>query len=219
VALALNKSHPNRVKMDLTMPTTIYYIYRITNIKVNPPKSYIGFSKQIHKRFLRHFTDAKRGSKLYFSRALNKYGKKSFILEIIYCSKDKEYTLNTMEEYFIRKYNTHYKDGYGYNMTYSGEGGNTNFGKKMSEETKEKLRIAGKMRKDIYLPKSEETKRKMSEVQAQPYIIIFPDKHKEKISGLNQFCKIHHLLQSGMSQVASGRRSHHKGFKCIKITS
>jgi hypothetical protein len=63
-------------------------------------------------------------------------------------------------------------------MTYGGEGGRTRIGYHQTKATKEKLRIAGKIRKDVYLPKSKETKKKMSEVQAQPYLIIFPDGHQ-----------------------------------------
>jgi hypothetical protein len=44
-----------------------------------------------------------------------------------------------------------------------------------------------------------------------------PDGHQENISGLNQFCKLHNLSQSAMSEVFAGHRPRHKQFKCAKV--
>ena len=203
------------------MPTTIYYIYRITNT-VNS-KSYIGFSNNPNRRFTIHCShalgnqDLKRTKcGLHLARAIRKYGKKSFKVNILYCSLDKEHTLNNMEEYFIRLYDT-YENGY--NMTYGGEGGTTREGWHWSKEGKELLSITGKLRKDVYLPKSETMKKKSSDKQGRLFLITFPDGHQETIKGLNQFCKKYHLLQSAMSSVASGKRTHHKHYKCMRITT
>lgn len=40
----------------------------------------------------------------------------------VYESEDHEYTMNVMESRFIQEHNTHYLHGYGYNMTYGGNG-------------------------------------------------------------------------------------------------
>jgi len=47
--------------------------------------------------------------------------------------------------------------------------------------------------------------------------VVFPDGSTEIVKGLHQFCKEYHLSTGMMSEVASGKRSHHKGFKCESI--
>lgn len=47
--------------------------------------------------------------------------------------------------------------------------------------------------------------------------VTFPDGHKEKIKSLTNFCEKNGLSQGNMTEVASGRRSQHRGFKCNHI--
>ena len=91
-------------------------IYKITN-QVNG-KIYVGQSVDISSRWSSHKSEFKRqkyDTKLY--RAMNKYGLKNFILEIIEeCPQDK---LDEREVYWINYYNS-YQDGY--NETLGGQG-------------------------------------------------------------------------------------------------
>lgn len=91
-------------------------IYKATN-KING-KSYVGFDSDWPKRKKRHKINSNYASGKFYS-AIRKYGWNNFVWEIIYQSDDKFHTLNMMEPYFIKEYNTYYE---GYNMTKGGEG-------------------------------------------------------------------------------------------------
>ena len=90
-------------------------IYKITNIKNN--KVYIGQTTgTLENRVKRHFYDANRNN-TKFCRAIRKYGKDSFISEIIDYADTKE-ELDEKEIYWIKYYNSSVD---GYNTTLGGE--------------------------------------------------------------------------------------------------
>ena len=175
----------------------IYSIYKATN-KING-KVYIGFDSNWPHRKNSHKCYHVDG-KTKFHRAIKKYGWENFEWELIYQSKDRNFTLGVMERHFIEEYDTFKK---GYNSTLGGEGtfgkkqsernkkllsesrkgqGNPNYGKPMSEEQKKKISIALKgmvyteeRRKNISLSKkgkklSEETKKKMSDAKKRNHL-------------------------------------------------
>ena len=131
-------------------------IYKVTNI-VNS-KTYIGVTSQgYEKRFTRHLNDARLGSDCHFHRAIRKYGRRNFTIEVLITvdSRDDAYEY---EKLFIELYCSKLM---GYNETEGGEG---RLGYKHSEETKKKLSI-GKMgaknpmyKRDV----SKETRQKIS---------------------------------------------------------
>lgn len=83
----------------------IYTIYKITNNITE--KSYIGFTKDFSSRISRHKSAAKNSkSKNKLHLAIRIYGWHNFSVDILYQSKDHEYTLNTMEQFFIEEYNS-----------------------------------------------------------------------------------------------------------------
>ena len=105
-------------------------IYKVT-CKTNG-KNYIGFALNYRKRLKAH----KRCYVKYnykFYKAIIKYGWNNFDWCVIYQSKDKEYTLNVMEQYFIQLYDS-IKNGY--NTTLGGGG---TLGLKHTTETKNKI--------------------------------------------------------------------------------
>ena len=114
-----------------------YKIYKCTN-KCNG-KIYIGYTqKKLEKRIIEHKCSANKGGNQLLHKANKKYAIESFEWEVILESKDQQYTLNEMESYFINQYNSFYEFGFGYNMTYGGQGGMT--GRTHSIETKKKLK-------------------------------------------------------------------------------
>jgi group I intron endonuclease len=76
----------------------IYTIYKSTN--KNNQKSYIGFDSNWPKRKNKHKQlFSKKNTKFY--SAIKKYGWDSFEWTILYQSKDKNHTLNEMENFFM----------------------------------------------------------------------------------------------------------------------
>lgn len=101
------------------------WIYKITNIHNN--KIYIGQTiRPVQERINRHFNDALNNIiDTHFARAIRKWGKCSFVYEIIDTAESQE-ELNLKEQNYIRLF--HATDSrYGYNETdaLSKCGGNT----------------------------------------------------------------------------------------------
>lgn len=146
----------------------MYKVYLITNIKNR--KQYIGITKfSIEERFFQH---TKRGFLL--TEAIQKYGEKSFSIELIeeVESAERAYEL---EIFYIQKYNTKIPNGY--NLT---DGGDGIFGWEASEEYRqecsERVKLLHREKKvGMYGKKhSEETRKKMSESskgKSKPWLI------------------------------------------------
>ena len=66
---------------------------------------------------------------------------------------------------------------------------------------------------------SKNTKNKMSKSSSKSYIVMSPFGEEYKITNLKKFCENNNLDNGTMSAVASGKRKHHKGWKCIKISN
>ena len=135
-------------------------IYQAINL-ING-KSYIGKTKtSLEKRKWGHLNNAKKGVKSAFYNAIRKYGEENFKFIVIDELKlHRASVLNDKEKYYISLFNTIAPNGY--NMTKGGDGNDgsikPNLGKHLSEEAKERLRIA-----NLGKNHSEETKIKMSD--------------------------------------------------------
>lgn len=143
-------------------------IYKATN-KITE-KYYIGQTvRSLKDRILSHERSWKTERNTYFSNALHKYGNENFKWEILEECDSKE-ELDEMEFHYIKQYNS--KRPNGYNLTDGGDKGTFGWvpteetrenislsqkGKKISEETREKIRkslmenhpMKGKSRDDI----------------------------------------------------------------------
>jgi group I intron endonuclease len=106
---------------------SIFTIYKATNT-ING-KVYIGFDSNWPNRIKVHKSASKKQDYKFY-RAIRKYGWENFEWSVIYQSKDKQHTLNEMEKYFIKEYNS-MKNGY--NSTLGGDGC---FGNKHTKQTK-----------------------------------------------------------------------------------
>jgi len=212
-------------------------IYKATN-RING-KCYIGQTTQgIDRRILEH--SYKNSGCRYFKNAINKYGKVNFDWEIL-CDCDSEFEINDKECFYINKYKTFDKE-FGYNLNKGGVG-NRGFRHSLETKNKisksktgvKLLRLTKEHKIKIGLANkghthSEESKNRMSTARvgkyrgkdswmAKKYIITFPDNEECLVHSLRNFCSFLNKKQNivsykGMSAVATGRRNHHKGFKC-----
>ncbi len=116
------------------------WIYKITNVVNN--KVYIGQTiRQIQDRFQRHITDAINCNlDTHFARAIRKYGKDNFKIEVIDFANSQE-ELNKKEQYWIRYYDS-INSGYNETDALFKCGGNTYYSKSENEmnDIKEKIR-------------------------------------------------------------------------------
>ena len=209
---------------------TIYSLYKVTNIINN--KVYIGFTKRKSiRRWNEHFWESiAQSDECVFHKAIRKYGIGNFNFEVICQSKDGEYLSESMEEYFIRKYGSHYLDGYGYNMTYGGRGfreisdknrikiGLNNSKRIWSDESREKSR-----KSHIGTKHTIEDKYKMSIIQSsdirryKSYRITFSGGHIEIVSGLRKFCRDRNYNLGGVNSVKSGKILRHKDIINVEL--
>lgn len=197
----------------------IYSIYKITN-RVND-KVYIGFTskRNVNRRWTEHKSISRNPqdpNHYYIHRAMNKYGVDNFVFEVIYQSKDRDYTLKKMEPLFIDLYQAEY------NLA---EGGDAPFlGRKHSAETIEQFKTRrhtedtkarmSKTRKGMI--RTEEHCENMSKANGLTWNVVHPDGTTEVIYSLQKFCREHGLGASHMSKVARGLQDNHKGYRCTK---
>jgi len=143
-------------------------VYRAHCLKTN--KDYIGVTKHSLKwRIAAHVKDAmwNKDRHVAFHCAIRKYGPQNFKWEIIDTVIFTELMFE-MEKYYIKKFKS--LSPLGYNVTTGGIG----FNGRHTESTKQKIRT-----KRIGIPRSEETKRKISNSKKGG---CFSDSHRMKLS-------------------------------------
>lgn len=103
-----------------------WLIYKHTSMRSH--KSYIGLTcTGMENRWIQHLRNARNGSNLHFHRAIRLYGEDNWTHEIIADQIDTLEEANTLEQYYIKKFDTFEN---GYNLT---EGGDGNSGLKKPE--------------------------------------------------------------------------------------
>jgi group I intron endonuclease len=149
---------------------------------------YVGLTKnELDRRLQEHITLGRHEGNKLLSDAIIEYGKRNFTIEVIEEVDESEARMK--EDYYIRKYKSHYRDGCGYNMKYETcnyekhyHGANQelieenirngrawNYGISFSTQSKEKMRKTKKHRYSLGLYKklntnhSQETKNKIAE--------------------------------------------------------
>lgn len=122
----------------------IGYIYCATCLTTG--KLYFGQTiRLVEERWERHIQESRSGSNYKFHRAIRKYGEENFLVEEVLTvsapTKDAlKAKLDYIEIRFIRKFDT-FRNGY--NMTLGGEG---QFGRIFSEESRRKMSESAKKR-------------------------------------------------------------------------
>lgn len=118
---------------------TYGYIYKI---QFPNGKHYIGLTiTSLEQRKGEHNSCAKRGDNKCLYNAIRKYNMVDSFELIEIDTADTVEELREKEISYIISYNSYYKDGYGYNMTYGGEGSN---GYVFTEEDRLKMSESGK---------------------------------------------------------------------------
>lgn len=64
---------------------------------------------------------------------------------------------------------------------------------------------------------SEQSKSNVAEAKSTNWLITFPNGQKQIIKNMNKFCRENGLDQGAMSNVAKGKKTHHKGHSCQKM--
>lgn len=183
-------------------------VYKVTNI-VNG-KMYIGRTTQgLYKRKWSHESRARNYKNTTFYKAIRKYGENNFVWEIIEECNDKD-TLNAREIHYIEQYDSFGRSGY--NETIGGEGVE---GYKHTKEVCEAIR---KQKTGIKLSQKSIDRRSL--LQSYIWKITYPNGKIEIVRNLAKFCKNSpfELSIGTLYNVAYGRRNHHKGFKCEKLS-
>jgi group I intron endonuclease len=179
-------------------------IYLITNTAVNPYMYYVGLTKfDLDKRLQEHVALGRHEGNKLLSDAIIEYGKRNFTIEVIEEVDESEARMK--EDYYIRKYKSHYMDGCGYNMKYETcnyvkhyHGANQeqiqeniengrpwNYGISFSQQSKEKMKKTKKHRYSLGLytkfntNHTQETKDKIAESHRGKKLT---QEHKDKIS-------------------------------------
>ena len=135
---------------------------RIYKIEFFNKKCYIGLTtRSLEKRTREHKCCAKYGNIKPLYRALRKYKMEDTFELIEIDSAETFEELCEKEIYYIQEYNSYYKNGYGYNMTFGGEGTN---GYKYTEEQRKKNSESQKKRFE-----NPEERKKLSEIHKKRY--------------------------------------------------
>jgi len=224
----------------------IYTIYKATNIVNN--KIYIGFDSDWPSRKRSHknssFNEKSANYKNYFHNSIRKHGFENFVWEIIYQSKNQYHTLNIMEPYFIKEYDSYNS---GYNLTLGGEGV---FGSiKVSESARQRMLTNNPMKQEFQreaariratgVKQSEETKNKkrikqlgrkypnskrkeqngVKNMYAKHYIFISPLNELHNVIGsLYKFCKENNIGVNIIQRITYGQReNYYNGWKVYDL--
>jgi group I intron endonuclease len=216
---SLNESKRNKL---MQTPTIIYNntgIYKIAN-KLNP-NLYVGSAVDLKN----HWTTYKRELNQnifhndHLQKAWNKYGPDAFEyihleyttlkqLDMVWSEKH-QCMLIQPEQNWIDKY---WDSGLLYN-TCPIAGSRKGTKNTCSEETKKKISEGTKNK-----PKSEEHKKKIGDSNSKiTWQITFPNGEIKIIKNLRKFCRDNNLNHGHMLFVSTGKRKHHKGFKCKNL--
>jgi len=171
------------------------YVYKITNI-ING-KCYIGISKNPYARFNTHI----KNNKYPINKAIKKYGKENFTLDIL-CSCSDYNSVGDQERFYISYYNTMLP--FGYNVSLGGGSHTCDVKEKLRSIAIERNKIYGNPMKGKHRPdlisynisqkgksfeerlgvaQATKAKRKMSKKRKG---IKFTEDHKRKIGEANR---------------------------------
>ena len=210
-------------------------LYRLTSPS---NKQYIGIAKNgLQNRFTVHVSEAKSGSMTALHKAIRKYGPDAFVKEILVVS-DYEY-IRDLEIKAIEAFNTKSPKGYNLTIGGDGTNGYShtdctkqkisnlakirmadpekrshlsklNIGKKLSVETKEKIRLTSLGRKNMLGKKhTDETKQKIAQSligNTHTKGMEFSDEHRAKLSAAGKVRVFSEKHRENLRKAQLGRK-------------
>jgi group I intron endonuclease len=166
-------------------------IYLVTNLAND--KKYVGCTqKAVAKRWAQHVKASRQKTSHYaLHEAIKEYGVGKFLVQELWSNEDTQFAYEVMEERFIRFYNSHFFDGWGYNMTYGG-GGAKGYHHSMSSQRQGRNNGNAKM-----------------------FLIIWPDGTTEMTPCLSEWAKANGMKYQA-AQYAASRKGPLKSGLCIE---
>lgn len=212
-------------------------IYKITCTANG--RFYIGSSRNLARRWITHRRDL-RGhyhSNPHLQYAFDKHGEAAFVFEVVEVVDDE--CLLEREQYWLDLLQPFAPVGF--NIGIKADSGMR--GRKASAETRAKLSMVRKGRKNTPehnasisagrrgvqysaetrakigaaskgRKRSPESNERIREAHSKEFIVTSPSGEEFRIKGLARFCRENGLDEPTMSNVAQGKRSQHKGWKC-----
>lgn len=160
-------------------------------------------------RWKQHIRAAVKGSRLYFSNAIRKYGSDAFTVEVIYRAETSD-ELSKAEIALIALHQSH-KPGNGYNMTPGGDGApsgelNWMYGRPKTGSLLDGCKKGGKKSGPMNLgrTRSAETRRRLSEYKKSHLPVSACEPFQNAISA---------LVQQGLDAPSIWRQLKHDGFQ------
>lgn len=194
-------------------------IYKITNIINN--KVYIGSSQNLKKRFYGHIRSLRKNEhkNKFLQNAFNKYGEQNFTFEIIkFCD----------EKFLIKEEQKFIDIFFGKNCYNISPTASSTKGIKISQETKEKLRIANTGRKfsdEVNKKKAsfkgftDEQRLRISENRKQNtnnvYLINIETGEALFFDSVTTCAQYIDVKPTRISKICLGKRKQTKGFTCV----
>lgn len=206
------------------MSGKIYWIH-LKEHTDNKTQGYVGLTQDLRRRLIEHkrYLRKNPNTTTHFYQAVKKYGWDNLITDEID-------TYTTDEEGYIKEFNLRPTENIGWNTKVGGQSVPSKCsvareklrGRKHTEETKRLISRNNSIRELTEGGKknvADSMRRVTLEYSVRDWEIITPEGEVLVITNLNQWCRDNNIPDKFLRRVASGTRSHYKGYRCKRITN